>query len=126
VEEKSTKLDRDYFDRRGLPPVTLGQLIRHAERYGSEGVYETGEVYLVGSELAQLDAELTRLDSSRNRRFQQVPARKRMSTQRKMETILFLDAEGVANDRIADRLGPSKRQFQRLRTQARKALSEAT
>jgi hypothetical protein len=109
------KLDRDYSR-------SLRTSSRHSRAINPkggaprlQGVYETGEVYLVGSELAQLDDELTGLDASGRRRFQVVPTRKRMSTERKMKTILLLDAEGVANERIADRLSLSKRQVQKRR-----------
>ena len=103
-----------------LPDPTLAELARHAERFGSEGVYETGELFLNGSELVQLDAELTRLDSGRQKRFEKVPTRKRMSTEGKMKTVLFLTAEGLSNERIANQLGTTARHVQRLRSLARK------
>ena len=48
---------------------TLADFVRHADRFGTDQVYETAEGYLSGSELLQLDRELTRIDGERRRRF---------------------------------------------------------
>jgi len=51
---------------------TLQEFIRHAERFGSELVYETAASYLEPDELGQLSLALQRLD----RRWRLTPAQK--------------------------------------------------
>ena len=114
--------NRTYW-RSSFPDVPdMGRLIRHAERYGSDSVYETAEGYGYPlSQLLQLDAELTRIDSERRKRFGTVPTRKRPSSEDRAKAILYLTAEGVADGRIAKSLGLSKGHVQNVRAKAKLA-----
>ena len=94
---------------------TLAEFVRHAELFGTECVYETAESYLSGTELVQLDRELTRIDTDRRKRFGSVPTCKRMSVERKREVVAFLDREGLPDSRIANQLGVSERWVRALR-----------
>jgi hypothetical protein len=51
----------------GLADPTLAQLLKHAERFGVECVFETADHVLPEGELRQLDRELTRIEPKRKR-----------------------------------------------------------
>jgi len=106
--------------------ATLAEYVRHAELFGSECVYETAEVDLSGTELIQLDRELTRIDTERRRRFGKVPQRKRMSLERKRQTVVWLTNEGLPATRIAEQLGLSVRRVEELRQDARRIAAESS
>jgi hypothetical protein len=50
-------------------PPTLEKLVKHAQRFGVECVYETAQQHLTDGELRSLDAELSRIDRKRRRVF---------------------------------------------------------
>ena len=114
--------NRTYW-RSSFPDVPdMGQLIRHAEMYGSDSVYETAESYGYPlHQLLQLDAELTRIDSERRKRFGTVPTRRRPSSEDKAKAILYLTAEGVADGRIARSLGVSQGHVRNVRAKVKQA-----
>jgi hypothetical protein len=50
-----------------LPDLSLARLVKHAEKFGTECVFETAEHVLPEGELRQLDRELTRIEPKRKR-----------------------------------------------------------
>jgi DNA-binding CsgD family transcriptional regulator len=107
--------------RRGVAETpTLAQFLAHAESHGTETVYETAEDFLPKTELIQLDVRLTEIDGKRRKRYGIVPKRKRLSKTQRLETIAFLDREGLPTSRIAKQLGIRPDSVRRLRTEARK------
>jgi hypothetical protein len=87
----------------GLPVPTLADLVRHAERFGVVGVYETGEMYLATPELIQLDAELRRISAAgqAGRRFRRPVRRRRLSREQELKAVAMYVDEGVPHRRIA-------------------------
>ena len=122
MNESDESANRAYW-RKSFPDVPdMGKLVAHAERYGSDGVYETAESYGYPlPQLLQLDAELTRIDIARRKRFGTVPTRKRPSSEDKAKAVIYLTDEGVADGRIAKSPGIGIRQVTRLRARVRQA-----
>jgi FixJ family two-component response regulator len=106
---------------------TLASLIRHAELFGVECVYETGEQYLRESELVQLAIELERIanEHQQGKRFRKPVQRRRLTKEQKLRTVSYLVDEGLPNSRIATHLGVSERQVERLRREAREQAAQA-
>ena len=90
MNESDESANRAYW-RKSFPDVPdMGKLVAHAERYGSDGVYETAESYGYPlPQLLQLDAELTRIDIpgvSASARCRQGSARAPRTRRRRLST----------------------------------------
>jgi DNA-binding CsgD family transcriptional regulator len=91
-----------------MPAPTLEQLVRHAQLFGSECVFETGECCLGARELARLRTALDVVDA--RRRF----GRRRVSEIERTEQVRLLAAEGRTSAEIAASLGIGVRRVDRL------------
>jgi hypothetical protein len=123
TEEEATAARSLMRNLPGVQHPTLAQLIRHAELYGTDLVYETAEDFLAESELVQLALELNRIDGRARKGvhdFRRRPKLKRLSTAQKLKTVAFLIKEGAPHSRIAMHLGVTERQVRRLARETRK------
>jgi hypothetical protein len=93
-----------------LEQVTLDQLIRHAQSFGTECVYETGEQEgLSSADFARLRVELDELDAGRKSRFGfKIGKRRRRSSDETRDAALALSVDGFVPKAIADKLGISQ------------------
>lgn len=119
--EDDAALDRIYFatcaplpghkpDGTVVPmsPPTLAELLRHAERFGSEGVYETGAAFLAPSALARLRVDLDQVERNRRGRYgTKIGKARRRSPEETKAMVTQLSVEGLIVSAIADKLGVS-------------------
>jgi hypothetical protein len=84
----------------------VAALIRHAEKFGPDCVVETARDYLAPPELAVLDLELARLNSTNRGPGRR---RQRRTTVGLRDQVLALNGRGLAAAAIADTLNISDR-----------------
>jgi hypothetical protein len=106
------------------PQPTLRDFIAHAERYGPAMVLETAEGILPISELAQLSVAIQKIREPGKKFSTAKPAR--LSKEKKLRLVAFLDSEGVATSRIAKQLGVTPRTVNALRKTLRERRLEST
>jgi DNA-binding CsgD family transcriptional regulator len=83
-------------------PFTMNNLLKHAERFGVEGVLEAAEGYLSPSDLARLKGELARIALGKKRgRFAPAARTARITA----ADLLALSSEGHTNEEIASMTG---------------------
>jgi hypothetical protein len=89
----------------------LDQLIRHAQSFGTECVYETGEQEgLSSADLTRLRIELDELDAGRKSKHGfRIGKRRRRSSEETRDAALALSVDGFVPKAIADKLGISDR-----------------
>jgi hypothetical protein len=116
AESEQQNLPHAVDRRRGrrVTPPTLADLIRHAERFGGVGVYETAGLYL--DELLRLRVELDAIEAAK--RNGRRARRRRRSRAEQVEAAGLLAAEGLGPEAIAGKLGVGVQH-------ARKLVSEA-
>jgi transcriptional regulator with XRE-family HTH domain len=102
---------------------SLDGLIRHAEKFGVIGVYETGELYLEEHELLRLRVELDAIEAvkSNGRRAR----RRRRPHAEQVEAARLLAAEGLDPEAIAAKLGVTMEHVRKLLRGPESAPSES-
>jgi hypothetical protein len=104
------------------PPVTE-EFIRHAERYGSEMVFETASEYLGTVELMKLKRTLDEVDkyADKDRRFSRKRTKRqhKMSRDRMTELVRRYTEDRIPQERIADHMGISVSTVQRLLSESK-------
>jgi hypothetical protein len=106
------------------PQPDLAAFIAHAERFGPAMVLETAENILPISELAQLSVAIQRIREPGKKFSTAKPVK--LSKEKKLRLVAFLDSEGVPTSRIAKQLGVTPRTVQALRRELRTAGLEHT
>jgi DNA-binding NarL/FixJ family response regulator len=96
-------------------PVTGEALMRHAERFGTESVYETAEAEnLPSRDLALLRVELDSLEAGRkSSRGFTIGRRRRRTRDETRDAVLALSVQGLVPKSIADKLGIADRTVRR-------------
>lgn len=101
--------------------TTLANFLTHAEKYGTEGVFETAEDFLSKSELLQLAIQLDRIDGETRKKFAKRGRPKRLSVRQKIKAVDSMRAEDIPDSRIAKHLGVSERYVRKLASIEKKA-----
>lgn len=86
---------------------TLDTLLRHARKYGAEGVYETATPLFGEKALERLRVELDSIEAGRKSGGFTVGKRRRRSEEETRQAVLSLSVEGMVVPAIADKMGLS-------------------
>jgi hypothetical protein len=86
---------------------TEDMLLRHARKYGAEGVYETAEPIFGEKALGRLRIELDSIEAGRKSGGFTVGKRRRRSKAETREAVLALSVDGLVVPAIADKFGLS-------------------
>lgn len=97
-----------------LPRPKLEDFVRHAQVCGPEGVYETAQHYLHGSELSQLILFIGDLEKPKKHRFRERKEYK-LNKKQKLLAVEQLMKDNVPNVRIAKHLGVTVQTVRRWR-----------
>lgn len=90
------------------PQPTLAEFVRHAQKFGTELVYETASMSLGPRALARLQVELDAIEAGRKSGSGfSIGKRRRRSREQTREAVVQLSVEGFVIPAIADKLGLS-------------------